>query len=86
MTNLSLRGIDEETATRLKTQARGQGMSVNAFLLRLIRQHVGLTTARSATRIYHDLDALAGTWSEQDTAQFLQAVANFDTIDPELWR
>ncbi len=86
MANLSLRGVDDETATRLKAEANSQGMSVNAFLLRLIRQQVGLATPRSIPRIYHDLDALAGTWSEEDAAQFLQALADGDVIDSELWR
>lgn len=86
MANFSLRGVDDETATRLKAKASSQGMSVNAFLLRLIRQQVDLAPPRSIPRTYHDLDFLAGTWSEEDAAQFLQALADLDAIDSELWR
>jgi hypothetical protein len=35
---------------------------------------------------YHDLDALAGTWSEEDAAEFDQATVSFRQIDEELWR
>jgi hypothetical protein len=35
---------------------------------------------------YHDLDALAGTWSEDDAAAFLQTVASFEHVDLTLWQ
>jgi hypothetical protein len=40
---------------------------------------------RAALPTYHDLDALAGTWSEDEAAAFLQAVADFEQVDPSLW-
>lgn len=86
MANFSLRGVDDATTSRLKAEASRQGMSVNAFLLRLIRQQLDLPVPRVAPRQYHDLDHLAGTWSAEETSRFLQVVADFDAIDPELWR
>ena len=38
MANISLRGLDESTALRLKDEARRRGLSVNALVLQLIRQ------------------------------------------------
>ena len=86
MVNLSLRRLDDETATRLKTEAGLHDMSVNAFLLRLIRQQLDLTPSHPTPRQYHDLDHLAGTWSEAEADLFLQDLADFAVIDPELWR
>jgi hypothetical protein len=37
-------------------------------------------------RRHNDLDALAGTWSAADAAEFERATAGFDEIDPSLWR
>lgn len=34
---------------------------------------------------YHDLDKLAGTWSEKDKRTFEKNVKAFDKIDQELW-
>ena len=34
---------------------------------------------------YHDLDHLAGSWSEQEAAEFDRALAEQRRIDPELW-
>ena len=84
--NFSLRGVDDATTSRLKAEASRQGMSVNAFLLRLIRQQLDLSAPRAAPRQYHDLDHLAGTWSAAEASALLHAVADFNAIDPELWR
>jgi hypothetical protein len=35
---------------------------------------------------YHDLDDLAGTWDEEEAAPFLQAIADFEHVDSEMWR
>ncbi|UBF24490.1 type II toxin-antitoxin system ParD family antitoxin [Kovacikia minuta CCNUW1] len=40
--------------------------------------------AKSQT--YHDLDALAGTWSDAAAAEFLSAIADFSHVDKELWQ
>jgi len=36
--------------------------------------------------VYHDLDYLAGTWTEEDDIEFLKATENFNKIDEELWK
>lgn len=86
MAILSLRGIDEKTATRLKSEARRCGLSVNALVLQLIRQGVGLKPPEPQRVVHHDLDSLAGTWSEKDTAAFLEAVSDFEQVDKALWQ
>jgi hypothetical protein len=35
---------------------------------------------------YHDLDALAGTWSDDDARSFDAAVADFGRVDQDLWK
>lgn len=36
--------------------------------------------------LHHDLDALAGTWSEADAEAFEAGVAGSARVDPELWK
>ena len=36
--------------------------------------------------IYHDLDSLAGTWSEEDATEFDKATESFRQVDLELWQ
>ncbi|MCW9680276.1 hypothetical protein FJR41_005550 [Dolichospermum planctonicum UHCC 0167] len=35
---------------------------------------------------YHDLDYLAGTWSEEDEIEFLLNTKQFNEIDQKLWQ
>jgi len=35
--------------------------------------------------IYQDLEALSGTWTEQQSNEFLSTLSDFSQIDEELW-
>lgn len=72
-------------AARLKAEARRRGISVNALVLELIREGVGLCRTEPRRVVHHDLDALAGTWSEDEAAEFLDAVSDFGQIDKAMW-
>jgi hypothetical protein len=85
MTTMTLRGIDERLASTLKALARDQGVSLNTLALRLIREATGVDK-RKRTLAHHDLDALAGTWSEEDEAAFQVATQSLETIDEDMWK
>jgi len=36
--------------------------------------------------LHHDLDPLAGTWSEIEAEVFANVTAAFDKVDEELWK
>ena len=86
MVNISLRGLDESTALRLKNEARRRGLSVNAFVLQLIRQGIGKRPTGPRRFVHHDLDELAGTWSPEEATIFLEALSDFEQVDDEVWR
>lgn len=78
--NLSLRGLDRSTLSRLKSNARHRGISVNRLIIETLQQHYSV-----GTRNFDDLDALAGTWTKAQADAFAAAVAPFGEIDPSLW-
>lgn len=85
MSTMTLRGIDDVIASALKEKARQEDSSINTVVLNMLKVSLGLERKkRSAT--YNDLDHLAGTWSEQDYAEFTGIVADFDKVDDEMWR
>jgi len=86
MKNMSLRGVDREVAERLESEARRRGISVNAHVLQLLREGVGLASPGTRRLVHHDLDELAGTWSEQEAADFERSLSAFEQIDEDLWR
>ena len=85
MTTMTLRGIDERIAAALKEKARKEGTSVNAFVLRVLKESLGIEKKKRGV-VYNDLDRLAGTWSKKDAAEFEQATAVFEKVDEEMWK
>ena len=80
MANISLRGLDAATLSRLKSSAHRRKTSVNRLIVETLRQQYA-----AADKTFDDLDALAGTWSKPQAAEFAAAVAPFAKIDVELW-
>lgn len=84
MNSLSLRGVEDEVKKRIKQEAKTAGTSVNALILDYIHRGIGYDPARSREH-HHDLDHLAGTWSEKDKKEFEDAIGSMDKIDEEMW-
>lgn len=77
--------LDEETATWLDDEARRRGVDVERIVIELI--HRGIASEQKAVLpAYHDLDALAGTWSEEEAEEFSRATSGFGEIDESLWK
>jgi len=83
--SITIPDVDDATVNRLLKEAKRRGKSVEQvaalFLLR------GLEWERRQAELptYHDLDALAGTWNEDEAAAFLETIADFEQVDPRLW-
>lgn len=82
---ITVRGVDDATARALKERARKEGISVNAVLLKTMRESLGLKK-KKRTVIHDDLDHLAGTWSEKDFTEFQKRIADFEAIDKKMWK
>ena len=85
MATMTLRGIDERIAAVLKEKARKEGSSVNALMLRLLKESLGIDKKKRGV-VYDDLDHLAGTWSKKDAAEFERATSVFEKVDEEMWK
>lgn len=85
MTTISIRGLDDQALAGLKARAAREKASVNSVVLNLIDEGLGRKPA-SAHQRHADLDALAGTWSEEDLNAFSEATAGFESVDPALWK
>ena len=80
MADISLRGLDNPTLSRIRSNAKRRGVSVNRLIVETLRQqYAGSETA------FDDLDALAGAWSKAEANAFDVAVAPFADIDAALW-
>jgi hypothetical protein len=70
---------------RSRKRQNKEGSSVNAALVKLLQEELSLKKKKS-TVVYNDLDYLAGTWSDKDYKEFLQATADFEKIDENAWK
>lgn len=62
MKQLTVRNVDEDLHSSLKRAAQQHGISVNRYILHVLKQAVGLSKDQQPG-IWHDLDHLAGTWT-----------------------
>lgn len=85
MGTMTIRGLDERTAKALKAKAKQEGISLNATLLKILKEQLGLTR-RPKSMVYTDLDHLAGTWDEKDYRDFNKRIEDFERIDEKMWK
>ena len=78
---LTVRGIYENGEIKLKEKI-SSSRKIPVFITFL----EDIEEARTGDGVYHDLDYLAGTWTEEEDREFLQAVEHFNTIDEGLWK
>jgi hypothetical protein len=82
-TALTLRGIDPALRAALEAEATRLGLSLNAAVLKVLRDSLGLA---GSADLFHDLDALAGAWTTAEAEAFTAAIQPFEEIDPAMWR
>ena len=82
---MTIRGMDQEMVRRLRKAAEESGTSVNAAVLKLLRRALRMEKEVPFPE-HHDLDALAGTWTEEERRKFDQFQQGFDKVDEDLWR
>jgi plasmid stability protein len=81
---LTVRNVDEELDSALRSESARRGISLNALALDLMRTGLGLVRGRTPS---HDLDRFAATWSEEEAAEFDRAIGEmFEQVDEEEWR
>ena len=81
---MSIRGLDDKALARLKSQAEQEGSSLNSLVIRLL-QGSDTSNQPGTLQSFDDLDALAGTWNDEDAQAFARATAAFSEVDSALW-
>lgn len=85
MKALTLRGIDGELEQMLKSESENSGTSMNATIIKILREMFGLTEKKYRAE-YHDLDHLAGTWTKDNQIEFEKNTLSFSKIDKDMWQ
>lgn len=85
MSTMTIRGFDERTIKALREKAKQEGMSINATIVKLVQEELGLKKKKRIV-VYNDLDHLAGTWNDKEYKEFQKRIKDFEVIDENMWR
>lgn len=86
MKAITLRNLPPEIARAVQRRAKQKKTSVNKAVIDLLEESAGTRARTPAPVRYHDLDDLAGTWTEKEAAAFETLLTEQRRIDPELWK
>ena len=85
MKAITLRNIPPDLSRRIERRAKERGSSLNKTVIQVLEDGLG-TSKKRAVQLHHDLDHLAGSWSEDEAREFEEDLAAQRKIEPELWR
>jgi hypothetical protein len=86
MKAITLRNLPPDVARTVQQRAKQNKTSVNKAVIELLEESAGSKAKKKAPIHYHDLDHLAGTWTQEEADAFDKLIAEQRTIDPELWK
>lgn len=79
MHRMTIRGIDEELASRIRRLAAQEGISLNRAVLKLLRIGTGIgQSADTANRVGPSLDHLIGTWTSEQADEMQSALDDLE--------
>jgi hypothetical protein len=84
MRQITLRGMDPEVERTIRRMAKTTGKSLNRIILDMIYQYTGLNK-KNKNLPAASLRELAGGWSDEDAAEFLDSIKSCGQIDEEMW-
>jgi plasmid stability protein len=83
---VTLRNLSPELTRIIRRKAAEQGTSITKAVKGLLEEATGIRHTKQRQALYHDLDALAGTWTSEDAAAFEENLGRLRKVDPELWK
>lgn len=86
MKAITLRNLPPELTKIIRRKADEQHASINRVVISLLEKSAGVRSKKSEKVLYHDLDALAGSWTREEAVAFNRALTKQRAIDPDLWR
>jgi hypothetical protein len=81
---ITVRNLPPAVAKAVREKARREKLSLNKAIVKLLEEATG--AGPRARTLHHDLDHLAGTWSEAEYQEFMEALREQRQVDPEMWK
>ncbi len=84
MSQITLRGLDPEVEKEVRKISKKTKKSINRVIQEIIYKHAGFNQKRRTAS--NSLRRLAGGWSEEDAAEFLETIKSCEQIDEDMWQ
>ena len=86
MKAITLRNLPPDLAKAVRREAERKRTSINKAVIGL-ESKADIQKKKKGRKPHHqELDALAGSWSKKEAAEFDKALAGQRPIDPDLWK
>ena len=86
MKAITLRNLPPDLAKAVRREAERKQTSINKAVISLLESKVDIQKKKDRKPHYQELDALAGSWSKKEAAEFDKALAAQRPIDPDVWK
>jgi hypothetical protein len=83
---ITLRNLPPELAKAVRREAERKRTSINKAVISLLESKADIQKKKGRKPHHQELDALAGSWSKKEAAEFDKALAAQRPIDPDLWK
>lgn len=83
---LTVTQLDRSATEWIEREAQRTGLPVEAVVRQLIYRGLEVERQQAQGQRYHDLDALAETWSVAEADEFQHAITDLNQVDPRLWQ
>jgi plasmid stability protein len=84
MKSISVHGIDEEIEKAIKERAKNEEKSVNKVVKELIAKALGMGEKQPDNRA--EFADLCGVWTEAEASEFMELIADLETVDAKDWQ
>ncbi len=86
MSQITLRKLDPEVEKEIRRRAGASGKSLNKVIHEMLAEVVAPGVKRKPLGLARSLAKLAGGWTEQDAAEFLDSIKSCEQVDEEIWQ
>lgn len=87
MKAITLRNLPPDLAKAVRREAERKRTSINKAVISLLESKADIQKKKKGRKPHHqELDALAGSWSKKEAAEFDKALAAQRPIDFDLWK
>lgn len=84
MKAITVRNLSDTLSRLIRRKAATEGISLNRAVIRVLEERLGLGQGLPEP-LHHELDPLAGSWSDAEAKAFDRRLGAQRVIDPELW-